>query len=33
MKRRSIGNRSFRKNARRIALPNRWIPMRGGIRF
>lgn len=33
MKRRPIGNRSFRRTARRIAPQNHWGVMRGGIRF
>lgn len=33
MKRRSVGNGSFRRTARRVAAPNRWVGSRGGIRF
>lgn len=33
MKRRPTNNRNFRRSARRVAAPNRWTPMRGGIRF
>jgi len=33
MKRGYTNNRNFRRTARRVAAPNNWTPMRGGIRF
>jgi len=33
MKRRPTGNKNFRRAAKRVAAPNRWSPMRGGIRL
>lgn len=33
MKRSRTGNGNFRRTARKVASPNRWMPMRGGIRF
>lgn len=33
MKRRPTNNRNFRRTAKRVAKPNHWTPMRGGIRF
>lgn len=33
MKRRRTSNRNFRRTARKVASPNHWIPMRGGIRL
>lgn len=33
MKRSKTSNRNFRKSAKRVAAPNRWAPMRGGIRL
>lgn len=33
MKRRPIGNRNFRRTARRSKPANHYVPMRGGIRF
>lgn len=33
MKRRSTGNKNFNRTAKRVARPNHWTPMRGGIRF
>lgn len=33
MKRRPTSNGNFRRSAKRVAGPNRWVPMRGGIRF
>lgn len=32
-KRQKASNKRFSKTARRVAKPNRWVPMRGGIRF
>lgn len=33
MKRSRAGNKSFTKDAKRVAAPNNWTPMRGGIRL
>lgn len=33
MRRSRASNRNFRPTARRVAAPNHWVPMRGGIRF
>lgn len=34
MKRRGrASNRNFHRTAKRTAAPNRWMPMRGGIRL
>ena len=33
MRRRPTGNGNFRRTVRRVARPNNWVPMRGGIRF
>ena len=32
-RRQKTGNKNFRKTAKKVAAPNRWTPMRGGIRF